>query len=96
MYLTKDTNKISTLLSNRNTGSLYLKFDNLNNLRLMGAFLGDNLKVVRTAADHFEIVPLYHFNGSNIPYNKWLQKIKTGVFEVGDLEFEDHQTRRIP
>jgi hypothetical protein len=61
----------------------------------MGAFLSDNLKVVRESADQFEIVPLYQFNGKKIPYNTWLKKIKTGVFEVKDLKFDDDM-RRIP
>jgi hypothetical protein len=38
---------------------------------------------------------LYQFNGKNIPYNTWLKKIKTGVFEAKDLKLDDDM-RRMP
>jgi len=57
--LTKNINKISTRLKEQRGGFVYLKFDKLNNLRLMGEFLAVNLKVVKISESLLGIAPLY-------------------------------------
>jgi len=66
-----------------------LKFDNLNNMRLMGTFLSDNLRVVRDTHDTFAVVPLHQFHGGKIPYAQWLHKIKQGAEDVRELKSDD-------
>ena len=65
-----------------------MKFDNLNNMRLMGTFLSDNLRVVRESHDTFKVVPLHQFHGGKIPYAQWLHKIKQGTEDVRQLKSE--------
>jgi hypothetical protein len=69
--------------------SVYLKFDNLNNMRLMGIFLSDNLRVIRDSHDTFRVVALHQFHGGKIPYAQWLHKIKQGSEDVRELKNEE-------
>ena len=55
----------------------------------MGAFLSDNLRVVRINDDRLGIVPLHQFFGVNVPYDRWLYQIKQGTYDIDKLIAED-------
>lgn len=68
-----------------NTNLLCVHFETLNNLRMMTAFLEENLVVLRENSSTLLMTTLKKFS-EQPHYSEWLSQIKSGVLNPDDLK----------
>jgi len=68
-----------------NTHLLCVHFETLNNLRMMTAFLEENLVVLRENSSTLLMTTLKKFS-EQPHYSEWLSQIKSGVLNPDDLK----------
>ena len=67
------------------TDLLCLHFDSLNNLRLMTAFLEENLVVLRENSSTLQMTSIKKFS-EQPHYSEWLSQIKSGVLNPDEIK----------